>query len=77
MCAPDTGAGTRGPSWAAHPLWSIALQGQLCDLRMQCLQVEHRFRLCPRGAAEHCGRTLEQRVAPWLDLVGMDVEILR
>src|SRR6056297_1695431 len=65
------------PPCRARRTKKIVLQRQLSDLRMQGLHVDHRFRLGRRSMAEDPGRTLEQLVAPLLDLVRMDVEILR
>jgi hypothetical protein len=54
----------------------IVLQRQLSDLRMQGLYIDGRFRIGFRGFAEHPGRTLKKLIAPLLDLVRVDVELL-
>ncbi len=55
----------------------IILQRKLPDLRMKGLHVDCRLRLSLRGCAEYSGRTLQQLVSPLLDLVRVNVEILR
>jgi len=44
---------------------------------MQGLHIDGRFRLGGRGFAKHPGCAPKKLVAPLLDLVRMDVEILR
>ena len=44
---------------------------------MQGLYVDHRFRLRSWGFTEHPGGTLQKLIAPLLDLVRMQVELLR
>jgi hypothetical protein len=44
---------------------------------MQGLHIDGRLRLGLRGFTEHPGRPLKQLVSPLLDLVRMDVELLR
>ncbi len=44
---------------------------------MQGLHIDGWFRLGLQGFTQHPGRPLKQLVSPLLDLVGMDVELLR
>ncbi len=74
MCCRATGQQTRLSERAGQ---KIVRQRQLSDLRMQGLHIDGRLRLGLRGLAEHAGRALKQLVAPLLDLVRMDIEILR
>ena len=74
MCCRATGQQTRLAERAGQ---KIVLQRQLPDLRMQGLHVDHRFRRGLRSFAEHPRRALKQLIAPLLDLVRMNVEILR
>jgi hypothetical protein len=43
---------------------------------MQGLHIDSRFRLGLRGLAKHAGGTLQELIAPLLDLVRMHIEIL-
>ena len=53
------------------------LKRQLSDLGVQRLHVNHQFRLRLQAVAEYPGRALEPLIAPLLDPVRVDVEILR
>ena len=55
----------------------IVLQRQISDRRMQGLHIDDRFWLGLRGFTENPGRALKQRIAPLLDPVRVNVEILR
>src|SRR5690606_18135975 len=44
---------------------------------MQSLYIDGRLRIGLLGCAEHPGRALKQLIAPLLDLVRVDVEVLR
>ena len=65
------------PPWPERAGQKIVLQRQLSDLRMQGLHIDGRFRIGLRGFAKHPGCTLQELVAPLLDLVRMNVKILR
>jgi hypothetical protein len=55
----------------------IILQRQLSDLGMQRLHVDHRHQFSLRSIAEYPGRAFQQLVTPLLDLIRMDVKVLR
>jgi hypothetical protein len=61
----------------ARSLEPVAFTGSPHDLRMQGLHVDGRFRIGFRGFAEHPGRAIKKLIAPLLDLVRVDVELLR
>lgn len=63
--------------WPANTLRSIALQRQTSNLRMRGLHFDHRLRRGLQAVTEHSGCALKQLLAPVLDLVRMDVKILR
>lgn len=54
----------------------IILKRQLSDLRMQGLHVDPRFWFGLRSVPKNTSRTLKQLIAPLLDLVRINVEIL-
>ncbi len=61
----------------ARSLGPVAFTGSPHNLRMQGLHINGRFRIGLRAFAKDSGRSLQQLITPLLDLVRVNIEILR